>query len=392
MRFSDGGSAAVEQQPLEPARLVAPRREVPLHIPTRPEGLAAHYDITLSRPLAEAARFAAFERYLAAAAADQGLSCGLLHDDVIAEAVRRLAQGRLRIGFHLDYFALWHVSDNPYLHLTLAIQDAGGRPVNAPARARAFTDKAAAHAELLRHGLGVPPTILVRPWLADRPLAHSDRDLLRLDQPGTRLFIKPANGFGGHGVVRLDRTDDDAFPAALAAARSHDASDTYLVQREVRPPSLLSEDGPRPAYWRLLHCFGEWTVCWWQPHDPAAPKPSYRVMTPEEMRRHRLQPVLAYARELAHLTGLNWFSTELCLGDGPDPSRFSVTGSDGRERPVLAIDYLNDQCDVDVQSRWPGAPPDDVIQRVAERFAEEAWQVRQEAIRPSAGLAWRLAA
>ena len=58
--------------------------------------------------------------------------------------------------------------------------------------------------------------------------------------------------------------------------------------------------------------------------------------------------------------------------------------------PVVAIDYINDQCDVDVQSRWPGAPPDDVVRHVADRFAEEAWQRRQRA----AGevMAWRVAA
>jgi hypothetical protein len=368
------------------------RGDPQMHIPARADDLAAHYDITLSRPRSEGHRFAAFEQWLAAAAAEQGLSCGLLHDGVVAGAVQRLGQGTLRIGFHLDYFTLWHVPDNPYLQLTLGVQDAGGRPVNSPARARAFTDKAAAHAELSHAGLGVPATLMVRPWSGERSLGEWAREVVGLNHPGAGLFIKAANGFGGHGVIRVERPDEEGIRSALAAARAHDSTDTYLLQREVRPPALLTEDGPRPAYWRVLHCFKEWTVCWWHPHDHAVAKPSYRVMTPEEMRRHRLQPVLAYAKELARLTGLDWFSTELCLGDGPEPSRFTVTGSDGRERPVLAIDYVNDQCDVDVQSRWPGAPPDHVIQRIAERFAEEAWRVRQEALRPSSGLTWRLVA
>jgi hypothetical protein len=49
---------------------------------------------------------------------------------------------------------------------------------------------------------------------------------------------------------------------------------------------------------------------------------------------------------------------------------------------VLAIDYVNDQCAVDVQSRWAGALPDETVRRIAERFAEEAWRCRQETIRP----------
>ena len=47
------------------------------------------------------------------------------------------------------------------------------------------------------------------------------------------------------------------------------------------------------------------------------------------------------------------------------------------------IDYLNDQCDVDVQSRVPGAPPDVLVRRLATRFAEEAWRLRQSRLRPA---------
>jgi hypothetical protein len=373
--------------------LVSRRRGLAqMHVPASPEELCAHYDLTLSRPQSEAARFSAFEQWLAGAAFEHGLSCGLIHDGVINEAVQRLERGTIRIGLHLDYFALWHVPESPFLHLALAVQDAGGRTINAPARARAFTDKAAAHAELLRNGLGVPPTVIVRPWSADRPMTAPERELLRLDLPGARLFIKPANGFGSRGVVRADRLDDAGLRDALAAARSYDRLDSYLMQREVRPPSLLSADGPRRAYWRVLHCLDQCFLFWWQPYQEVAPRPSYRAVTPEEIRRHRLQPVLGYASELARLTGLRWFSSELCLGDDPEVSRFTIAGTDGRELPVLAIDYINDQCDVDVQSRWAGAPPDALIKRVAERFAEEAWRVRQDHIRPQAPFLWRQAA
>ena len=87
--------------------------------------------------------------------------------------------------------------------------------------------------------------------------------------------------------------------------------------------------------------------------------------------------MLAYAKLLGEISGLDWFSTELCLGDGPEESRFAVKTVDGREQPVLAIDYLNDQCDVDVQSRWAGAPPDDVVRGYACRFARTAWEIKQ---------------
>ena len=335
----------------------------PLSAPAGPSDLAEHYDLTISHPAVDAPQFAAFDRWLSCAAHDLGLSCALIHDAVVHETVRRLGEGRLTIGYHLDYHALWHVADDPYARLAEAVEDAGGRSVNPPARSCAFTDKAAAHAELTRYGLGTPATVIVRPWTADRTLTVDERRRLRLDEPGGRVYVKPANGFSGVGVVRVDGTDAAGLTTALTAARNHDRRDAYLIQQEVRPPVLMGDDGAeRPAYWRVLSYLGELTPFWWGSQQSIGHgRMSYRPATPHEVWRLRLQPVLAYAKQLGELSGLEWFSTELCLGDGVEESRFAVTGADGRERPVLAIDYLNDQCDVDVQSRWAGAPPDDVV-------------------------------
>jgi hypothetical protein len=340
----------------------------PLLIPQIPNDLAAHYDLTISHPAADSIAFNSFDRWLAQAAAARGLNCALLRDGLVEEAVRRLEQGRLSIGFHLDYFALWHVADNPYAQLAQAVHDHGGRSVNPPARARLFTDKAVSHVELLDRGLGVPETVLIRPWAADRALTPVEKELLRLNEPGSKVYIKPANGFSGRGVVRVDNADANDIAAALASARNYDRRDTYLVQREVTVPLLRDGEGAeRPAYWRILYCLGEWIPCWWTKYDAVRGLPSYRRLTRAEIAANRLQPVLAYAMELAELTGMQWFSTELCLSKGPQASKYRVG-----DYPVVAIDYVNDQCDVDVQTRWPGAPPDALVRHVAERFADAA--------------------
>src|SRR5262245_37081509 len=111
-----------------------PRRT--LIVPSRPDDLQPHYDVTISQPSANPVQFRAFNRWLAEEAGRRGLSCALIHDGVVQEAVRRLIDGTLTVGYHLDYFALWHVADDRFARLSLAVQDAGGRPVNPPARAR----------------------------------------------------------------------------------------------------------------------------------------------------------------------------------------------------------------------------------------------------------------
>lgn len=330
-----------------------------LAVPLRPDDLAPHYDLTISHPAVEQPAFAAFDRWLARAACRRGLSCALLHDGVVQEAVRRLGAGRLWVGFHLDYFALWQKPGDPYARLAQAVQDAGGRNVNPPARSRLFTDKAAAHAELLRHGFSVPETVFLRPWCPDRALTQAEWRRLRLDTPEACVYVKPANGFGGRGVVRVLATSPEAVAATVQAARSLDPQETYLVQREVRCPRLADGDGvERPAYWRVLHCFGEFTAFWWCGKELERGRPCYRPVTPAEVLRLNLHGLFATARALAVLCGLEWFSTEICL--------------DADSAAFVVIDYVNDQCDVDVQGRWPGAPPDAFVEHIAERLAEQA--------------------
>jgi hypothetical protein len=363
-----------------------------LPAPSRPEDFAARYDLTISHPEMHSPQFAAFDRWLAHEAHDHGLSCALIHDGNVPEAVHRLGAGLLTVGYHLDYYALWHRPEDSYARLAQAVEDTGGRSVNPSARARAFTDKATAMSELLRHGLGTPATLVVRPWSAVRPLSATERGRLGLDSADQCVYLKPANGFAGDGVVRVAGTDE-SLAAALVAARQRDPNETYLLQRQVRPPLLECEDGgARPAYWRVLFQLGELVPFWWAPQESVAPRPSYHPLTPAELRRHRLQGVLAYVRKLAELTGLDWFSTELCLSDGDEPSCFTVADGAGRARSVLAIDPVNDQCDVDVQSRWAGAPPDEAVRRIAMRFAEKAWHLRQRALRPESVSSYRVAA
>lgn len=352
-----------------------------LQVPRSPTELAAQYDLTISHPEIEQVCFRAFDDWLAQAAAARGLSCGLIHDGVVEAAIERLHRGRLRIGFHLDYFALWHVPQDPFARLTRAVQHTGGLPVNPPACAQHYTDKAIAHGELRQQGLGVPASLVVPAGAKDATLTEEDLRPLDVGASCASVFVKLANGFGGKGVVRVEHPDPNKLLAAVRAVRQHDEGDAVLLQRGVRCPRLKLDDGSdRSAYWRVLYCLGELLPFWWNGGEAEQGRPNYRRLTEAEVQRHRLRPVLDYVSDLAEICELEWFSTELCLSEAGEPSRHGVDLPDGRTLPVLAIDYVNDQCDVDVQSRWLGAPPDEVVRHVAERFAEAAWRARRLAL------------
>jgi hypothetical protein len=126
-----------------------------LQVPRGSEELAPHYDLTLSQRTPDLPAFAAFGRWLGEAASVRGLSAALLHDGVVHEAVRRLDDGRLTIGLHLDYFALWQVPDD------------------------------------------LDPRC---------PLTVAEQRRLRLDGSVEWLYVKPASGTGGRGVARVEST------------------------------------------------------------------------------------------------------------------------------------------------------------------------------------------
>jgi hypothetical protein len=359
--------------PFKPSDTVAdvPQRAA-FPIPQSSDDLRDHYDLIFSHPRPDAPEYAAFDRWLADAALRSDLSFALVHDGIVHEVVRRLGTGELTVGLHLGYEALWCWPDDPHVRLALAVEDAGGHALNPPVRVRTFTDRAVTHRELLRLDLGVAPAVLFRPWTGTRALSIKERTRLRLDVHDAGVHIRPATRAG---VVTVGHADDEAFLTALSEARSHDPRETFLIQRAFQSPILESDHGPRAAHWRVLYCLDEITIFWWTPLTESGD--GYQEVSADEVERLGLRPIYQYAQALADLSGLDWFMSELALSPFTELSRFAIMGEGGDEWPLVAVDYLNDQCDLDVRSRTPGAPPDDFVQGLAWRLAELAWALRQ---------------
>ena len=68
---------------------------------------------------------------------------------------------------------------------------------------------------------------------------------------------------------------------------------------------------------------------------------------------------------IARSTHINFFSTELAVV------------VKGHRRRFLAFDYINDPCDMTLQSFSHCGVPDRVVHHVAERLVEGAWRLKQ---------------
>ena len=337
-------------------------------------------DLSMSLPSEGLEAFQVFLKNLKEQCQRLGLQFLLIHHENLHHTKDMFRCGRWVPGFHLDFFSHWDNPGDPFAELSHFIQDHQGVPINPPGRAKLFTDKANSHAELARHDLGLPRTSIFRPGVSHTQLIDSIKRFLseeRKSNPGS-LFLKKANGFGNRGVSNLKTKDSEELARIISNCMQKDPNDSYLLQEEISCEFLTTQGGLlRPAYWRIIHCLGEQFAFWWKPNEYCSPgEPSYIPLAKSEILKFGLMPVLNYAKDLKSISGMDWFSTELCLARPEISSRHRVQLTNNLNLPVVSIDYFNDQCDVNAQSRWIGAPPDETVALIANRFALQALRLK----------------
>jgi hypothetical protein len=118
--------------------------------------------------------------------------------------------------------------------------------------------------------------------------------------------------------------------------------------------------GDRPAYLRAYNLLGHRSLMWWckeNGHD------KYELLTWADLQRYDLLPAVDLIDRVAVTSGVDFFSSEI-----------AITSADGPDRFVL-IDYINDQCDMDPESRPDIVPiPEPWVKWVCARLAEFCWR------------------
>jgi hypothetical protein len=276
------------------------------------------------------------------------LTCVVCRDDNVGSIIRRLESGQMRVAFHLDSTADYEDGADLYGRLGYAVKDGGGYVVNEPDHAKIGVNKAVIHYHFERAGIPVPFTIVVRNWEPSSfRLTISEKK--RLGRP---FIIKPARGYGKEGVLRVR----SGTVKEIRKARRYDRGDDFLIQELVEPEWF----GHHMGWFRAFHVFGQVILCWWDTVTE-----HYSCVTVDEFEQYDFAPLCALIWRIADRTHMNFFSTEL-----------AITGK-GTRRRVLAIDYVNDPCDMTPQSRSHCGVPDGIVRVIAERLVESAWRVRR---------------
>jgi hypothetical protein len=252
-----------------------------------------------------------------------------------AETVRNLQSGELVFEAFLDRAS---DADEHFLPLTRFISKSRTWFINPPEAIQRAADKATMHLEFLAKGIDVPFTIIISPYSKKKEVGLSLTDLARLGRP---FIIKPANTTGGGiGVITGAETLKDVIES-----RQHHKNDKYLLQEKITPVFLEGRKG----WYRVLCIFGEPFPCWWDDETHL-----YTMMTRTDVITHGLRPLLSITRKIHEVCGLDFFSTEIAATP---------------EKKFIAVDYVNEICDMRLQSAHRDGVPDLLVHEICTRIA-----------------------
>jgi len=274
----------------------------------------------------------------------RGLKFLWINEPNAPEMLSKIEKRKIKVSFLVDNESNYYNPEDIYMKVCYAVKDQGGRVVDDPDNARASADKSVTHYDFAEAGLPVPYTIVVRNWQPDDFSLSKDQ----LKKLGLPFIIKPARGFGQHGVVK----DASGDITQIAEARHFSRGDNFLLQEKIVPAVL----GDMPGWFRVYYLFGEIIPCFWHPETGV-----YRHVTLREMHKFRLLPLARYVSEIARIVNMKFFSTEIALA------------GQGKERRFVIIDYVNDQVELCVRPTKIGGPVPEVVHHIAETIAEHAW-------------------
>lgn len=273
----------------------------------------------------------------------EGLSFLWISQQNVESVLSKLESNKLMVKVLLDTEATYHKPNDVYSRLCYAVKDNGGSVINDPDRARLYIDKSVTHYELLNMGITVPNTVIIRNWESEN-FQLTDEEKLML---GTPFIIKPALGYAQMGLVRNAQGSREE----IARARNFDKGDNFLLQEEINP---IRFDDKR-AWFRVFNVFHTIIPCWWDDRTNLYEHVSY-----DEFCKYELYPLVRIISSIAIMSRMVWFSTEIAVDNKNGNLRF------------VAIDYLNDQCDMSTKEEAPNGVPCDVVKYISSCIVDVA--------------------
>jgi hypothetical protein len=195
-------------------------------------------------------------------------------------------------------------------------------------------DKAYLHQQFLNAKIPVPKTLIIEKTADQSDYRISESEIEIFDKP---FVVKPAVNTGASIGVNLHAfTVEDIFNTCYLGS-----DDKFLVQQKIAEKTT----DIRKFWFRVFYICGAVFCCWWDPKTHR-----YKRVTSLEITIFNLQALSIHIKKIASICELQFFSTEFAL--------------DANDR-FVAIDYVNEICDVRLQSGHYDGVPDNVVREIS---------------------------
>lgn len=279
-----------------------------------------------------------FVSAIEAAARNLGVSVIQVTTHNLDEVTRRISDGSLTIA---GYFDRASDEDEQFLSITSMVENrfsANGTSsiltINPRTKAQRASDKATMHLELTAKGVRVPQSLIIPSFEEKSDYLLSAEDLTSL---GSRFVVKPANSTGGSNGVRIGISSWEQVQEARESLRH----DKFLLQERIKPAYL----GDFRAWFRVFYAFGDTILCWWDDQTHV-----YEEVSFEDRQNFSLSVLHDSIRRIQEVCELDFFSTEFA---------YATAGE------FVAIDYVNEICDMRPQSKFSNGVPDRVVTAIS---------------------------
>lgn len=267
----------------------------------------------------------------------RGISTYRVENSNLDQTVNEIKSGKISFQAFFDRAT---DSDTDFLKLVELLHEPETFLINPHNLLAHAIDKATMHLEFITHGLHVPNTIILPPFTQNKELKNIN---INLEQLGIPFVIKPANTTGGGTGVIMDAKS----LKEVEIGRQEHPEDKYLLQTKIIPKEINGRRG-----WFRVYCvFGKIIPCWW---DDITHR--YDTLSIEDEKKFILGELRNISRTIQEITKLDFFTSEIAL---PEEGTFTV------------VDYVNEVCDMRLQSKYENGAPDPIVHRIERIISEQ---------------------
>lgn len=266
----------------------------------------------------------------------RGISTYQITNDNLQFVLKKLSSGM--ISFHVFYDRASDADDD-FLHLVNKLNNPKILTINPHHYLPHAIDKASMHLEFITNGINVPYTIILPPFSEKNDIDINGEDFENLGKP---FVIKPANTTGGGTGVFLNALSIKD----VKEIRKQHPDDKYLLQEKIYPKIL---DGMR-GWFRVYYAFGEIISCWWDDITHM-----YKPLSSEEKEMYSLFSLNDISQTIRNICKLDFFSSEIVFT---------------QDAKFVVVDYVNEICDMRLQSKFPNGAPDVIVHRIAQLISK----------------------